>query len=200
MEKDDQMENQDATMELDSDVSEVEESIETAPENQPEESLFEEADTQVGEDSADSSEDSDEMELSEADEAESVNDADLEESELSASEPRLNSYTSTATASSLSLMAKIEAIIFASSKCMKALDIFEVLEDESITVEEIQEQIDILVETYSVRQGGFRLEHVRGHGYQFRTVAEAGCYMERLFASRPRQLSRAALETLSIVA
>jgi segregation and condensation protein B len=120
--------------------------------------------------------------------------------QIEEAEGKKSGYSSTESAASLSLMAKIEAIIFASSKCMKPIDVLEALDDEELNLEEIQAQIDLLVESYSVRQGGFRLESVRGHGYQFRTVPEASCYMERLFASRPRPLSRAALETLSIVA
>ena len=100
----------------------------------------------------------------------------------------------------LSLISKIEAIIFAAPKCMKVVDILETLDDEDITEEQVKEQVAILMETYSVREGGFRLESVRGHGYQFRTVPEAAPYMEKMFSSRPRPLSRAALETLSIVA
>ncbi len=197
MKKEEQMENQDEIVEQESDMSEVEDAMEMASDE--ERSEGDSVSEEEIEDTEDT-EDTEGLELSGEEVAESVSEDDFEISELSASEPKFNSYTSTATAASLSLMAKIEAIIFASSKCMKALDVFEVLEDESVTVDEIQEQIEILAETYSVRQGGFRLEHVRGHGFQFRTVAEAGCYMERLFASRPRPLSRAALETLSIVA
>jgi segregation and condensation protein B len=56
------------------------------------------------------------------------------------------------------------------------------------------------VSQYRERGGGFRLENLRKHGYQFRTVQAASPLMARMFASRPRPLSRAALETLAIIA
>jgi len=101
---------------------------------------------------------------------------------------------------SLALPARIEAIIFAAPKCMKIVDIIEVLGEGAFSEEEVKQAIEELVDQYEQREGGFRLESVRGHGYQFRTVQEAAPYMEKLFSSRPRPLSRAALETLSIVA
>ena len=100
----------------------------------------------------------------------------------------------------LDLRAQIEAVIFASSKCVKPIDLLEIIGEEVASITEIERELDELVAHYAERSGGFALEHVRGHGYQFRTVSCAGPLMERLFASKPRPLSRAALETLSIIA
>ncbi len=100
----------------------------------------------------------------------------------------------------LPLRAQIEAVLFASPKCVKPIDVLEVLGDDGLTVNDIERELEALVAEFEQRGGGFSLEHIRGHGYQFRTVADAGPLMERLFASKPRPLSRAALETLSIIA
>jgi segregation and condensation protein B len=98
------------------------------------------------------------------------------------------------------LESKIEAMIFASAKPMKITDIQEVLGDESVALEDIQEVCDRLVEFYENRCGGFSLQYIKRQGYQFWSAAAAGPLMEKMFASRPRPISRAALETLAIVA
>lgn len=100
---------------------------------------------------------------------------------------------------SLDLSATVEAILFASSKPLKVGDILEVLGDETVTTKEVSEVISSLVRFYKSRKGGFRLENIRG-GYQFQTVPEAGHVMEKIFSSRPRPISRAAQETLAIIA
>jgi segregation and condensation protein B len=60
--------------------------------------------------------------------------------------------------------------------------------------------LEQLVQFYEDRCGGFRLHYLKRLGYQFQTSPDAGAVMERMFASRPRPISRAALETLSIIA
>ncbi len=100
----------------------------------------------------------------------------------------------------LDLQAKIEAMIFASPKCLKTSDLCGLLQDECVQMSEIQAAVNCAVAEHRERGSGFRLEYVRGHGYQFRTVAAAAPYMERLFSQRPRPISRSALETLSIIA
>jgi segregation and condensation protein B len=100
----------------------------------------------------------------------------------------------------LTLEAQIEAVIFASPKSVKVGDILEVIGGEDVGTREVQEAINNLLVFYEERGGGFKLEHVRGGGYQFRTAPAAAPLMEKIFSSRPRPLSRAAQETLAIVA
>ncbi len=99
----------------------------------------------------------------------------------------------------LSLEAKVEAIIFASPRPIKALEILDLFQGE-ITQEALQDALDQLYEHYKGRRGGFRIEFIKSLGYQFQTVQEAAPLMERLFASRPRPISKAGLETLAIIA
>lgn len=101
---------------------------------------------------------------------------------------------------SMRLEAKVEAIVFASQKPLKPLEVLDVLADPTISVDDVQATLDQLVEFYEDRFGGFRLHHLKRLGYQFQTSESAGPIMERMFASRPRPISRAALETLSIIA
>lgn len=122
----------------------------------------------------------------------------------------------------LSLPAKIEAVIFASQRPLKTLEIFDLVkceglvEDEpavveapvaefesatpQLTIKDIQDGLDELVDYYRDRAGGFTLRYAKGLGYQFQTVPAAAKILERQFAQRPRPISRAALETLSIIA
>jgi len=99
----------------------------------------------------------------------------------------------------LTLTAKVEAIVFASPKPMRPVDVVEILQEDVLQVE-VEAALDALVELYASRAGGFRLERLKGLGYQFRTVGAAAPIMERQFATRARPLTRAALETLSIIA
>lgn len=100
----------------------------------------------------------------------------------------------------LSLEAKVEAILFASPKPVKPAEIEELIGDEGTNSKDIVHALDRLTEFYETRSGGFKLEYLKNLGYQFRTVAAAGPIMERMFSSRPRPLSRAAMETLAIIA
>lgn len=102
----------------------------------------------------------------------------------------------------LNIEGQVEAIVFAAPKPMQPAEILDILQDDemSIPLEQIENALNHLVKLYGERSGGFRLEHLKGEGYQFRTVPAAMPLMERLFTSRPRPLSRAALETLAIIA
>lgn len=106
----------------------------------------------------------------------------------------------------LSLEGQVEAIVFASPKPIKPIDILDIINgclkeyDPRVTLAEIEECLSSLHSMYSERGGGFRLENLRKVGFQFRTVKGAASLMEKLFSTRPRPLSRAALETLAILA
>lgn len=98
----------------------------------------------------------------------------------------------------LSLEAKVEAILFASPRPLKIGEILEVLGEEA-TSKEVSEAVSSITAFHARRKGGFALEAVRG-GYQFQSSASASTYMQRMFSSRPRPISRAAQETLAIIA
>lgn len=103
----------------------------------------------------------------------------------------------------LTLEGQVEAILFAAPKPLSVTDVSEILADEDGNpgdVAEIERVIQNLLRLYRERNGGFRLEHDKGVGFQFRTVPAAAPLMERMFSQRQRPLSRAALETLSIIA
>ena len=100
----------------------------------------------------------------------------------------------------LTLAGKIEAIVFASPKPMRAVEIHELLMEQGYTLKEVQDTCDELIEFYRDRAGGFHLKYIKRMGYQFQTTTAAKPLMERQFSSRPRPLSRAALETLAVIA
>ncbi len=106
-------------------------------------------------------------------------------------------------AEGLRLDAKVEAVIFASQKPLKTMEIFDLVQGEAggtTTLKDVQECLSHLLEYYRDRAGGFTLRYTRGIGYQFQTVPAAAPILERQFSQRPRPISRAALETLAIIA
>jgi segregation and condensation protein B len=100
----------------------------------------------------------------------------------------------------LPLKAQVEAVLFASPKCLNISEIAQLVLIPEERFSEVESAVQELVWEYQQRAGGFRLEGIRGHGYQFRTISTAAPLMKRMFATRPRPLSRASLETLSIIA
>ena len=64
---------------------------------------------------------------------------------------------------------------------------------------DIRSALNDLIEEYEARRGGFVLKEVAG-GYQFRTRPEHTEWITKLIQPRPPRLSKAALETLAIVA
>lgn len=64
---------------------------------------------------------------------------------------------------------------------------------------EIQNALAALSAEYEDRKGGFFLRQVAG-GYQFRTRPEYREWIKRLVQPKPTRLSKAALETLAIIA
>jgi len=65
--------------------------------------------------------------------------------------------------------------------------------------QELREVLQELAADYAERQGGFYLNEVAG-GYQIRTRSEYKEWIKRLLQPRPQRLSKAALETLAIIA
>lgn len=98
------------------------------------------------------------------------------------------------------LLRQIEAIIFASQNPISLPEIHTILELESLLQSDLATMIATLQDEHHARKGGFELIHIKGVGYQFRTVPDVALVMERMFTQRPRPLSRAAQETLAIIA
>ena len=100
----------------------------------------------------------------------------------------------------------IESILLTSPDPVPAGRLVEVVLIEDSTTEEadVKAAIKALIARYDdeaerpVAQG-FRVEEVAG-GLQFRTVAENAQFVRRFLAAKPQRMSKAALETLSIIA
>ncbi len=68
-----------------------------------------------------------------------------------------------------------------------------------VTPDEIHSALTALSNEYDTRGGGFHLKEVAG-GYQLRTRSEYTQWIKRLVQPRQQRLSKAALETLAIIA
>jgi len=68
-----------------------------------------------------------------------------------------------------------------------------------IDKKEIRNALDTLSEEYEARKGGFHLRKIAG-GYQIRTRPEYREWIKRLMQPKAFRLSKAALETLAIIA
>ena len=95
------------------------------------------------------------------------------------------------------LKALIESLIFASAGLVTLNVLCRVLVDEER--ERVRAALNELVDDYAAREGGFFIEKVAG-GYEFRSRPEFAPWIKTLLGSSPRRLSRAALETLAMVA
>src|SRR3989338_3310784 len=101
----------------------------------------------------------------------------------------------------MNLEAAVEAIIFASPKPIPLTEIVELLEtQESVTTQSVHETLLALQQHYAKRNGGICLRIFDGIEAQFQTTEPFQDLMQRMFSKRPRPLSRAAQETLAIVA
>lgn len=100
-----------------------------------------------------------------------------------------------------SIFAQVEALIFASPKPLSAIEIKDLLtEEEQISLEKIEEVLSKLVVVYEDSSHGFFIELTATGEYQFRTKSHLAPLMEKLFATKPKSLSRAAQETLAVIA
>lgn len=96
-----------------------------------------------------------------------------------------------------SLKLIVEALLFASEKPLTAKDIQSVLPD--VKVQEIAGALRVLKYEYEAFGRSFALKEV-ADAFQFRSHPEFGPYILTMYQSSPGRLSRAALETLAIVA
>jgi len=90
----------------------------------------------------------------------------------------------------------VEAFIFAAETPL-SLDRLAALSEQPRA--QVKAVVDQLLLEYQLPQRGFYLAEVAG-GYQFRTVNEVTPWLKKLAKDRTTRLSRAALETLAIIA
>jgi segregation and condensation protein B len=91
----------------------------------------------------------------------------------------------------------IESLLFAADEPLTIDRLKKILIDAE--TQAIRQALDELRADYEARQGGFFLKEVAG-GYQIRTRPDYKDYIRRLLQPRPQRLSKAALETLAIIA
>ncbi|MCP4667051.1 MAG: SMC-Scp complex subunit ScpB [Deltaproteobacteria bacterium] len=91
----------------------------------------------------------------------------------------------------------IEALLFASDRPLTARDMHTWLPDA--TLSDIKKAAEELLAEYNTMERSFVLKEV-AKGYQFRTRSEYASFVLLMLKASPTRLSRAALETLSIVA
>jgi segregation and condensation protein B len=95
------------------------------------------------------------------------------------------------------LKAIIESLLFVADKPMGVEKLAEIIEETDTRA--IRATLKELLNEFDNPGRGFRLHEVAG-GYQFRTHPECQAYIRRMLKPAPSRLSRAALETLSIIA
>lgn len=98
---------------------------------------------------------------------------------------------------SKSLKMIIEALLFSSDKPLTIKDIHDCVPDADRS--EIKNSLKILQHDYEALERSFQLKEVAG-GVQFRSRPEYGSYILRMYQRTPNRLSKAALETLAIIA
>jgi segregation and condensation protein B len=91
----------------------------------------------------------------------------------------------------------VESLLFVAEEPLSTERFKKILEPAEAGA--IAEALAALKADYDARQGGFYLAEVAG-GYQFRTRPEYTAWIRRLVDPKPVRLSRAALETLAIIA
>lgn len=97
----------------------------------------------------------------------------------------------------MNLVMILEAVLFASDKPVSLSDMNRLLPDSNL--DEIRDALEILRNQYEEMNRSFLLKQVAG-GYEFRTKPEYAPYIVTMFRTSPARLSRAAMETLAIIA
>ena len=96
-----------------------------------------------------------------------------------------------------SLKSIIESLLFVSDEPLTIERLKIVLNPAAAS--DIRSALNLLTEEYEARRGGFHLKEIAG-GYQLRTRPEFSEWITKLVQPRPPRLSKAALETLAIIA
>jgi segregation and condensation protein B len=95
------------------------------------------------------------------------------------------------------LLGIIEALIFASEKPLRIDDIIRVI--SGVNSKDVREALKDLIRIYNEGSGGIYIAETAG-GYQFRTRSDFAPFIRDLLETRSKKLSRAAMETLAIIA
>lgn len=95
-----------------------------------------------------------------------------------------------------SLQTKVSATLFSSARPISARKIADVLDRE---VGSIENALLSLIDVYDDEIHGFSLKEIAGK-WQFRTAPGLASVVRRLYPSKGRRLSRAAAETLAVIA
>jgi segregation and condensation protein B len=95
------------------------------------------------------------------------------------------------------LLGIIEALIFASEKPLRIDDIIRVI--SGVNSKDVREALKDLLRIYNEGSGGIYIAETAG-GYQFRTRSDFAPFIRDLLETRSKKLSRAAMETLAIIA
>jgi len=96
-----------------------------------------------------------------------------------------------------SLKLIIEALLFVSDKPLSARDINYYLTD--VKIDDIKSALKVLKYEYETMERSFGLKEI-ADGYQLRSHSEYGPYILKMLQTSPNRLSRAAFETLAIIA
>jgi segregation and condensation protein B len=91
----------------------------------------------------------------------------------------------------------LESLLFVSDEPLSIDRLADVLEEPDRKT--IRETLHVLMADYEARQGAFTLHEVAG-GFQFRSQPQYVPWIKRLIQPKPARLSKAALETLAIIA
>jgi segregation and condensation protein B len=91
----------------------------------------------------------------------------------------------------------LESLLFVAEEALSLERLHKLLPEAE--AREIREALAELGAEYEARRGGFHLAEVAG-GYQLRSRPEYTAWIRRLVEPRPVRLSKAALETLAIIA
>lgn len=91
----------------------------------------------------------------------------------------------------------IESLLFVAEEPLSVQQFKNIIETEE--TDAIRAALEALADEYDRRGGSFELRQVAG-GFQFRTRSEYSEWVKKLLKPSPSRLSRAALETLAIIA
>lgn len=98
---------------------------------------------------------------------------------------------------SKSLKMIIEALLYAAEKPLSAKEIRTVLPDAKVS--DIAGALEVLRNEYESLERSFTIREV-ANGYQFRSRSEYAPYIMKMLQKSPSRLSKAAMETLAIIA
>ncbi len=100
----------------------------------------------------------------------------------------------------LDLIPLMEALLFVSDQPVTVAALVKTVDDETVTAVEVRAALDALGEAYESENRGFHLARL-GSGYQVVTRERYAPWIESFLAGRRKaRLSRAALETVAVVA